>query len=181
MILHLREKTAIKMTTSQKYEYKAEGYSKQWDPTTSITAYFTGLNKFRNSLADRGISTSIKEMTMAAGARMWELEMFTEDQMVAWENKPAAQHTWQALQDFFTNVLKGTLSREGKMAEALQKVSSLFTKIAAAKAATTRARDQMHLTAHQPVPLPRVDNMNRPHRKISFQGCQPVPRRLIVT
>ncbi len=38
-----------------------------------------------------------------------------------------------------TNVLKGTVSREGKMAEALQKVSSLFTKIAAAKAATARA------------------------------------------
>ncbi len=26
MILHLREKMAIKMTTSQKFEYKAEGY-----------------------------------------------------------------------------------------------------------------------------------------------------------
>jgi hypothetical protein len=41
-------------------------------------------------------------MTVAAGARMWELEMFTKDQMVAWENKPAAQQTWQALQDYFT-------------------------------------------------------------------------------
>ncbi len=102
MILHLQDKTAIKMTTSQKYEYKAEGYAKQWDPTTSITAYFTGLNKLRNSLADRGISTSIKKVTMAAGARMWESEMFTKVQMVAWENKPAAQQTWQALQDFFT-------------------------------------------------------------------------------
>ncbi len=102
MILHLREKTVIKMTTSQKYEYKAEGYAKQWDPATSITAYFTGLDKFRNSPANRGISTSIKEMTMAAGARMWESEMFTKDQMVAWENKTAAQQTWQALQDFFT-------------------------------------------------------------------------------
>jgi hypothetical protein len=102
MILHLREKTAIKMTTSQKYEYKAEGYAKQWDPTTSITAYFTGLDKFRNSLADHSISTSVKEMTMAARVRMWESEMFTKDQMVAWENKPSAQQTWQALQDFFT-------------------------------------------------------------------------------
>jgi len=83
MILHLREKTAIKMMTSQKFEYKAEGYGKQWDPTTSITAYFTALDKFRTSLADRGISTSIDEMTMAAGVRMWESEMFTEDQMVA--------------------------------------------------------------------------------------------------
>ncbi len=46
MILHLCEKTAIKMTTSQKFEYKAKGYRKQWDLTTSITAYFTGLDKF---------------------------------------------------------------------------------------------------------------------------------------
>jgi hypothetical protein len=61
---------AIKMTTSQKFEYKAERYGKQWYPTTSIMAYFTGLNKFQTSLADRGIVTSIEEMTTAAGARM---------------------------------------------------------------------------------------------------------------
>jgi hypothetical protein len=46
MIHHLCEKMAIKMTTSQKFEYKVEGYGKQWDPMTSILAYFTGLNKF---------------------------------------------------------------------------------------------------------------------------------------
>jgi hypothetical protein len=34
MILHLCEKMAIKMTTSQKFEYKAKGYGKQWDLTT---------------------------------------------------------------------------------------------------------------------------------------------------
>jgi hypothetical protein len=70
MILHLQEKMAIKMTTSQKIEYKAEGYGKQWDPTTSITAYFTSLDKFRTSLANQGIATSVEEMTMAAGAKM---------------------------------------------------------------------------------------------------------------
>ncbi len=102
MILHLQEKMAIKMRTSQKFEYKSKGYAKQWDPTSSITAYFTGLNKFRTSLANCGISTSVDKMTMAAGAGMWELEMFTKNQVVAWENKPAAQQTWQALQDYFT-------------------------------------------------------------------------------
>jgi hypothetical protein len=101
MILHLREKTAIKMTTLQKYEYKTEGYKTPWDPTTSITAYFTGLEKFKNSLANRGIATSVEEMMMAVGARMWESEMFTKDQLVLWENKPAANQTWQALQDYF--------------------------------------------------------------------------------
>ncbi len=39
---------------------------------------------------------------MVAGTRMWEREMFAEDQMVAWENKVAAQQTWRNLQDYFT-------------------------------------------------------------------------------
>jgi hypothetical protein len=90
------------MTTLQKFKYKTEGYKTPWDPTMSITAYFTGLEKFKNALADHGISTSIKEMTMAAGARIWENEMFTEDQLVLWENKPSANQMWQALQDYFT-------------------------------------------------------------------------------
>jgi hypothetical protein len=47
IILHLQEKTSIKMTMLQKYEYKTEGYKMPWDPTTSITAYFTGLKKFK--------------------------------------------------------------------------------------------------------------------------------------
>ncbi len=102
MIKHLREKTAIKMTTLQKYNYKTEGYKKSWDPTMSITAYFTGLDKFQISLADRGISTSIEEKAMAAGARMWESKMITEDQMVARENKPAVDQTWVNLQTYFT-------------------------------------------------------------------------------
>ena len=102
MILHLRTKTAIKMTTSQKYEYKDVGYKSAWDPTTSISAYFTQLEKFKNSLADRGIATSVEEMTLAAGARMWESEMFTEEQLIAWDNRPDAAKTWVALQDFFT-------------------------------------------------------------------------------
>jgi hypothetical protein len=102
MIKHLPLKTAIKMTTAQKYEYKTNGYNTPWDPTTSITAYFTLLDCFQVSLNDRGIATSEDEKTMAAGAQMWQSEMFTEDQMVAWEGKPTAGMTWTALQDYFT-------------------------------------------------------------------------------
>ncbi len=101
MILHLQEKTVINMTMLQNFEYKTEGYKTPWDPTMSITAYFTGLKNFKNSLADCGISTSVEEMTMAAGERMWESKMFTEDQLVLWENKPSPTQTWQVLQDYF--------------------------------------------------------------------------------
>jgi hypothetical protein len=71
MINHLRQKTAIKMTTAQKYEYKATEYNNPWDPTTSITAYFTQLDRFQVSLGNHGIATSYAEKTMAAGAQMW--------------------------------------------------------------------------------------------------------------
>ncbi len=69
MINHLRNKTAIKMTTSKKNNYKTKGIHKVWDPTMSITAYFSGLNRFQVSLDDRGILTNIKEKTMVAGSQ----------------------------------------------------------------------------------------------------------------
>ena len=90
------------MTTTQKFEYKLTGYNSPWDPTMSITAYFTQLDCFQISLGDCGIATSKQEKTMAAGTQMWQSEMFMEDQMVIWENKPAADQTWVALQAYFT-------------------------------------------------------------------------------
>jgi hypothetical protein len=39
---------------------------------------------------------------MAAGAQMWQSEMFTEDQIIAWENRTSAMQTWTALQTYFT-------------------------------------------------------------------------------
>ncbi len=79
MLDHLRQKTAIRMTTAQKYEYKNAGFNAPWDPTTSITAYFTSLNRFQISLGDCGIAMSNAKKTMAAGAQMSNSEMLTED------------------------------------------------------------------------------------------------------
>jgi hypothetical protein len=93
IIDHLRLKTAIRMTTTHKYEYKTNGYNTPWDPTTSITAYFMLLDCFQVLLGNCGIATSNKEKTMAAEVQMWQLEMFTEDQMVVWENRVAMAQT----------------------------------------------------------------------------------------
>jgi hypothetical protein len=67
---HLCQKTAIKMPTAQKHEYKATGNNNPWDPTTSITVYFTQLDRFQVSLGNHGIATSDAEKTMATGAQM---------------------------------------------------------------------------------------------------------------
>jgi hypothetical protein len=93
MLDHLRLKMAIWMTTAQKHEYKTMGYNTPWDPTTSITTYFTHLDHFQISLGDQGIAMSNDKKTMVAGAQMWQSKMFTEDQMVAWENRAAANQT----------------------------------------------------------------------------------------
>jgi hypothetical protein len=49
------------------------------------------------SLSNCGIATSDTEKTMATGVQMWQSKMFMEDQMVAWENKTAAQQSWAKL------------------------------------------------------------------------------------
>jgi hypothetical protein len=102
MIDHLRLKTAIRMMTAQKCEYKTNGYNTPWDPTMSITAYFLLLDCFQVLLGNCRIATSNKEKTMAVGAHMWQSEMFTEDQMVVWENRGAMAQMWAALQTYFT-------------------------------------------------------------------------------
>ncbi len=91
---------AIRMTRAQKHKDKTMGYNNPWDPTTSITVYFTQLDRFQVSLGNHGIATSKSKKTMAAGAQMWQSKMFMEDQMVAWENKTAAQQTWAVLQAY---------------------------------------------------------------------------------
>ena len=88
---------AIRMTVAQKHDYKNTGYNTLWDPTTSITMYFTGFNCFQTSLSDRSIATSNTEKTMVISAQMWNSKMFTEDQMVAWESKPTTNQTWTNL------------------------------------------------------------------------------------
>ncbi len=102
MINHLCLKMALRMTTAQKYKNKTNGYNTPWDPTMSITAYFLLLNCFQVLLSNRRMTTSNEEKTMAAGAQMWQLDMFTEDQMVVWENRGAMAQMWAALQTYFT-------------------------------------------------------------------------------
>ena len=77
MIGNLHLKPAIKTTTTQKHKYKTMGDNNPWDPTTSITAYFTQLDSFLVSLGNRSIATSKAKKTMMAETQMWQSKMFT--------------------------------------------------------------------------------------------------------
>jgi hypothetical protein len=74
-----------------------------------------------------------------------------------------------------TSALKGTVPQEAETADALARVSELFHKIAEAKAAKAKAKEQQnthrtHPNARQAVPLPRV-LINLP-----TQPAVPLPR-----
>jgi hypothetical protein len=67
------------LNDKRKHEYKTIGYNVPWDPISSITTYFTHLDRLQISLGNRGIATSKEEKMMAADAQMWQRKMFTED------------------------------------------------------------------------------------------------------
>jgi hypothetical protein len=74
-----------------------------------------------------------------------------------------------------TSALKGTVLRKAETADAFARVSKLFHKIAEAKAATAKAKEQRnthrtHPNARRAVPLPRV--LIDPHT----QPAVPLPR-----
>jgi hypothetical protein len=101
----------------------------------SITAYFMLLNCFQVLLGNRGIATSDEEKMMAVGAQMWQSEMFTEEQMVVWENRGAMAQMWAALQTYFTEKWLDQKQYSATMAEQSQfkKAALLAQETAAAK------------------------------------------------
>ena len=79
---------------------------------------------------------------MAVGAQMWNSEMFTKDQMVAWENKTAVQQTWAALQTYFTDKWLERKQYSAMMAKQLQ-----FTEAALLAQETAAAEEDGELQA----------------------------------
>jgi hypothetical protein len=128
MINHLRQKTAIKMTTVQKHEYKATGYNNPGNPTISITAYFTQLNRFQVSLGNRGITTSDAEKTMVAGTQMWQRNVHRRPDSCMGEQASCTADMGRA-PDIFHQEMAGTkaiLSHDGQTI-ALQRGSASCT------------------------------------------------------
>jgi hypothetical protein len=103
MIKHLRVEMAVKMTTLDKTTYENEGYVRPWDPTTNISTYFKHINNFAHLLKEHKIDghNDTKKMHVAM-LMMWSIGVFTEDQMVNWEDKAEGDKTWATAQAYFT-------------------------------------------------------------------------------
>ena len=91
---HLRDKSCVKMTTMEKDTFKRSKYLTKWDTTECITNYWKHLDELTTKLEERNIATSDEEKVMAAVSRMWELESFTDKNLIKWGKKEAADQTW---------------------------------------------------------------------------------------
>ena len=86
---------------------KTQGYAKPWDTSKNIITCFKELENFREKLEAIGITTSIAEMATAAVAQMYNSNHFTEEQMIAWENKPYANQVDMAIMKaYFTKIYR---------------------------------------------------------------------------
>jgi hypothetical protein len=83
--------------------------------------------------------TSNEEKTLAAGVQMWQLKMFTEDQMVVWENRGEMAQTWAALQTYFNFTEKGL---EQKQYSATMAKQSRFKEAALLAQETAAAKEE---------------------------------------
>ena len=101
MMKYLREKFCVKMTTMEKDTFKRSKYLTKWDTTECITNYWKHLDKLATKLGERNIATSEEEKVMAAVARMWESEFFTDKNLIKWEKKEAANQTWENVNIYF--------------------------------------------------------------------------------
>ena len=78
------------MKTIEKDTFKKSKYLTKWDTTECITNYWKHLDKLTTKVVERNIAKSEKETFMAAVARMWESEFFTDKNLIKWEKKGAA-------------------------------------------------------------------------------------------
>jgi hypothetical protein len=99
---HLYDKTAEMMTMKDKQDYLNEGYAVVWDGSGDMQAYFANIQRFELTLPDRGLDVPTGRNVLAVSAMMWDSGQFTSKQMHKWENKAAADKTWDNIKAYFT-------------------------------------------------------------------------------
>ena len=85
-----------------------------WDRNGDIETYFVKADKLKEDLQDNyGIkwSTSMK-ITQAEGEMYWS-NMFSEEELMAWEGKTNADKMWVHLRVYFKDIWTATVLSQG--------------------------------------------------------------------
>ena len=105
MLDHLESK-CLALTNREKATKLDEAKIK-WDQDDDIATFFEKLDKMEEELRDDyGITWPTQLKITHAIEEMYDSELFTEDHMMDWEDKPDADKTWVHLQAYFGTIYK---------------------------------------------------------------------------
>jgi hypothetical protein len=99
MITHLRD-NVCKISNRDKIKLK-EKFREEWDPTKHISTYFRDLEKTKKKLNLWKITTDNTELVVQAVESMYASDLFTEEELIGWENRTDANKTWLECQTYF--------------------------------------------------------------------------------
>ena len=99
MITHLRN-NVCKISNRDKVKLK-DKFREEWDPTKHIATYFHELEKTKKKLNLWNIITDDSQVVVQAVDAMYASDLFTEEEMIGWENKPENDKTWINCQTYF--------------------------------------------------------------------------------
>ena len=100
MLEHLEGQCLV--LTQREHRAKLQEITLPWSKGEDIKTYFVKLDKLEEKfLLEYGIEWPTSQKIMQAVNKMYDSSLFDAKEMMAWENKPAAEQTWVNLQMYF--------------------------------------------------------------------------------
>ena len=113
ILSHIKSKWC-KITTREKTKALAV-FRQPWDRVTNITSYERALDKGQEKCVDMGIPAPDAEKVQIYTEQMYLSEIFTEKEMVEWEEKTDATKTWANAKTYFGALYSTRQSYESDM------------------------------------------------------------------
>ena len=99
LLAHIKS-TWCKVTTQEKKKAKAQ-LREPWDQVMHIKTYARRLDKNQTLSREVGVGCGDTEKTQIFVEQMYECDMFTEAEMIEWEEEDEADKTWALAKTFF--------------------------------------------------------------------------------
>jgi hypothetical protein len=104
----LRDSVCLAATTTDQTSLQAK-LLEPWDQTTNILSYFTKLDKAQVAMVKAHVPCEDAAKAIQAAAQMDASNLFSEEQITAWEEKVHTDKTWTNLKIYFTAIYKSKM------------------------------------------------------------------------
>jgi hypothetical protein len=108
LLQFLRDSVCLASTTTDQTTLQAK-LLEPWDQTTNILSYFTKLDKAQVAMVKAHVPCADATKAIQAAAQMDASNLFSEEQITAWEEKPHTDKTWTNLKTYFTTIYKSKM------------------------------------------------------------------------